>query len=232
MSTGPGTPPSRPSSCRSFLQEQPAYAGGIVTYRSANSRVAFPDPFTGIAIPFDSGTIGFLLQRSDGGFGAGTAHGETLYITSPGTPGLWRLRIFAAALGPADAGSQATVRDILDHVVSTLELSAEFFQLWNQAHDHTVQQMRQYSATMDRVFSRYLESAGRSTSRNGDDPLEGWAAMMRGGEYAEDETTGEQYWVGNDRDYWWVNDQGTVVGNDTGAVPTNSGNWRGLLRRR
>lgn len=212
----------------SFLQSQPAYVGGRVVYRSKIQRIAMPNPTTGMTIPFDSGTLGFLLQRADGGISSGTAYAETMYIAVPSTPGLWRLRVYAAAIAPAEADSQAIARAALDRIFGSLDLSPQFFRLWNQAFQHTAEQMRSYSEQMDRVFSRYLQSAGRSIS--GKDPLEGWATMMRGGEYAEDDTTGEEYWVGNDSDYWYVNDRGDVVGNDTGDVPTYSGNWR-LLRR-
>lgn len=211
-----------------FVQSQSAYVGARVVYRSGLQRISMPNPYTGMTIPFDSGTLGFLLQRGDGGLSAGTAYGETMYIAVPGTPGLWRMRVFAAAIAPADEASQAAVRAALERLFGSLQLSDQFFELWNQAFQHTSEQMRSYSRQMDRVFSRYLRSAGSSIS--GKDPLEGWASMMRGGEYAEDDATGEQYWVGNDQDYWYVNPAGDVVGNSTGDVPSYSGDWR-VLRR-
>jgi len=210
-----------------FVQSNPTFSGGLVVYRGANQHVVMTDPYSGMGIPFDGGTLAFLLQRTDGGIEAGTAYGETLYIASPGTPGLWRLRVFAATYSPGDAAAQCMSRGALDRLVASLELSPQFFSLWNQAHDRTVQQMRSYSQQMDRVFSGYLESMRHDSDR---DPLQGWSEMMRGGAYAADDETGEQYWVGNDHDHWFVNDRGVVVGNDTGDVPTHDDNWR-VLRR-
>ncbi len=209
-----------------FLKREGGYAASRVVYRSRIQRVIVRNRYTGLPTPFDAGVLGFLLQRNDGGFSAGTAFAETTYIASPGTPGLWRLRVFTAAIAPAEDGAQQDIRTVLDRAVRSLKLSKEFFALWHQAHDRTVKQMRAYSAQMDRVFSRYLASVGRSSSRNGRDPLDGWAVMMRGGQYAVDETTGEQYWISNQWKYWFVNDRGELVGNDTGEVPTNGGNWR------
>lgn len=211
-----------------FLQQQGGYSGIRIVYRSPTERIMLTNPMTGIPIPFDHGTVGFLLQRKDGGFSAGTAYAETVYIASPGTPGLWRLRLFAAALAPAEQNAQRIVRDALLHVTTSLHLSEQFFTLWQQSFNHTMKQMRRYSAQMDRVFNNYLRSVGRSSSRNGRDPLDGWTSMMRGGRYAVDKTTGEEYWISNDHDYWFVNDRGDVVGNDTGDVPTYGENWRPL----
>lgn len=212
-----------------FLQGQRGFSGSKVTYRSANRRLTMPTE-AGIPMPFDSGTVGFLLPRTDGGFSAGTAFGETMFIASPGTPGLWRLRIFAAVIADTSPQAQADGRQAIEQVVSNLELSPQFFEHWTRSFDQTMRQMREYSAQMDRVFSRYLQSAGRSASPSGRDPLEGWATMMRGGEYAENEATGESYWVSNDRQAWFSNDRGDVVGNDTGQVPTDGGNWVELKR--
>lgn len=210
-----------------FLQQYKEYVGVRVVYRSANRRVLLPNPMTGLGVPFDSGTLGFLLQRSDGPFSAGTAFAETMYIPSPGTPGLWRLRLFLAAVAPAEESAQQAVRSVLDRVMASLELSEEFFRLWHQAGERSAELMRAYSEQMDRVFSDYLTSVARSAARQ-DRALEGWAIMMRGGRWAEDETTGDKYWITNNRKYWWVNDQGVVVGNDTGEVPTYGENWRPL----
>lgn len=212
-----------------FLQEQRAASSRIV-YRGANRRISMPTP-TGVPVPFDTGTIGFLMQRPDGGFSAGTAMGETMYISSPGTPGLWRLRLFAAAVAPADTRPQAAARAAVARLVDSLELSPQFFQLWNEGFEQTQQQMRAYSAQMDRVFSGYLRSAARSASRAGRDTADDWSTMMRGGQYAEDEATGERYWVTNDRDSWWVSDQGRVIGSDTGAPPADNSNWKPLVPR-
>ncbi len=211
-----------------FLQSQPGYRAVRVTYRGAARRVNMPTSL-GFAMPFDSGTLGFLLERHDGGFTAGTAFAETNYIASPGTPGLWRLRLFAAVLAPADDASQAQAREAVTTAFESLELSPQFFQVWNAAFQQTQRQMREYSAQMDRVFSRYLRSAGASASASGKDPLDGWSKMMRGGEYGENQETGESYWVSNDHDYWWVNDGGDVFGNDTGDVPLNRGNVHPLV---
>lgn len=211
-----------------FLKQHRGYTGVRIVYRSRNQRVIVWDPITRMGIPFDRGTLGFLLERRDGSFSAGTAFAETMYISSPGTPGLWRLRLFMAAVGPADRHSQRKMRTVLERVAGSLALSKRFFVLWHQANARTMQQMRAYSSQMKRVFDHYLTSAGRSSSKSGRDPLAGWATMMRGGQYAEDKATGDQYWISNERDYWFVNDRGDVVGNDTGEVPTNGGNWRPL----
>jgi len=215
----------------SFLQEQRALASRVV-YRSANRRISMRTQI-GVPMPFDAGTIGFLMQRADGRYAAGTAMGETMYIASPGTPGLWRLRLFAAAVAPAEPGAQADARAALTRMVDRLELSPQFFQLWNESFQQTQAHMREYSAQMDRVFSSYLRSAARSSSRSpgGRDTAEDWATLMRGGQYAEDETTGERYWVTNERDSWWVNDRGAVVGSDTGAPPAVNENWKRLVPR-
>ena len=211
-----------------FLQQQRVSQSRVV-YRSANRRISMPSQI-GVPIPFDAGTVGFLMQRADGGYSAGTAMGETMFIASPGTPGLWRLRLFAAAVAPADAASQAAARAAATRLVEGLELSPQFHQLWNEGFQQTQAQMREYSAQMDRVFSQYLRSAARSSSRSrGRDTAEDWATMMRGGQYGEDETTGERYWVTNDHDSWWVNDQGRVVGNSTGAPPADNSNWRPVV---
>lgn len=212
-----------------FLQQQEAMQSRVV-YRGANRRLSMPSE-TGLSIPFDAGTIGFLIQRRDGGFSAGTAMGETIYIASPGTPGLWRLRLFAAAVAPADAPAQAEARAAIARLVARVELSPQFFELWNRAFQQTQQQMREYSAQMDRVFSRYLRSMARASSRPGRDTAEDWATMMRAGQYAENEETGERYWITNDRASWWVNDSGTVVGSDTGAPPAVNENWKPLAPR-
>ncbi|HJN44115.1 MAG: hypothetical protein CL477_14510 [Acidobacteria bacterium] len=55
----------------------------------------------------------------------------------------------------------------LDLTVERLALSKQFPQPPDQAFSHTQQVMRQYSAVMDRVFSRYLRSAARSASPSG-----------------------------------------------------------------
>ena len=212
-----------------FLQEQRAAASRIV-FRSANRNVSMPSEI-GVPIPFDSGTVAFLLQRPDGGYSAGTAMGETMFIASPGTPGLWRLRLFAAAVAPAGAGAQADARAAVTRMVDRLELSPQFLELWNRAFQQTQQQMREYSAEMDRVFSNYLASAARSASPSRRDGAEDWATMMRGGQYGEDPETGNSYWTTNDRSSWWVDDRGTVVGNDTGTPPAVNANWKRLVPR-
>ena len=213
-----------------FLQQQRVSESRVV-YRSANRRISMPSQI-GVPIPFDAGTVGFLMRRGDGGYSAGTAMGETMFIASPGTPGLWRLRLFAAAVAPADAPSQAAARAAATRLADGLELSPQFHQLWNEGFQQTQQQMRAYSQQMDRVFSGYLRSAARSSSRSsGRDTAEDWATMMRGGQYAEDESTGERYWVTNERESWWVNDRGAVVGSDTGAPPAVNENWKPLVPR-
>ena len=55
--------------------------------------------------------------------------------------------------------------------------------------------------------------------------------MMRGGQYAENTDTGEQYWISNDRDEWWVDDGGVLVGSDTGAPPAVNKDWTRLALR-
>lgn len=211
-----------------FLQQQRASQSRVV-YRSANRRISMPSQI-GVPIPFDAGTVGFLMQRGDGGYSAGTAMGETMFIASPGTPGLWRLRLFAAAVAPADAASHAAARAAVTRLVDGLELSPQFHQLWNEGFQQTQQQMRAYSQQMDRVFSGYLRSAARSSSRSsGRDTAEDWATMMRGGQYGEAEGTEDTYWIPNERSSWWVNDQGVVHGSDTGAPPADNSNWRPIV---
>lgn len=213
-----------------FLREQGVTESRVV-YRGANRRISMPSRI-GVPIPFDAGTVGFLMRRPDGGYSAGTAMGETMFIASPGTPGLWRLRLFAAAVAPADARAQADARAGMTRMVEKLELSPEFHQLWNEGFTQTQQQMRTYSEQMDRVFSGYLRSAARSSSRSsGRDTAEDWATMMRGGQYGEAEGTGDSYWITNERSSWWVNDQGRVEGNDTGAPPADNSNWRPIVPR-
>lgn len=212
-----------------FIRRQ-GYTASRIVYRTRNRRVSMPSEI-GVPIPFDSGTLGFLLTAPDGSYSAGTAMGETMYIASPGTPGLWRLRLFATAIAPATAPAQADVRAALDRATSTLDLSPQFFALWNQAFTHTQQQMRDYSRQMDQVFSRYLQSASRSTAGSRRDSAEDWAGMMRGGQYGENTETGERYWVTNDSANWWVSDNGTVVGNNTGAPPAVNANWKPLVMR-
>lgn len=213
-----------------FLKEQ-RIAESRVVYRGANRRTSMRSEM-GASIPFDTGTIGFLMRRPDGGYSAGTAMGETMFIASPGTPGLWRLRLFAAAIAPAEPGAQADARASMARMVEKLELSPQFMELWSRAFQQTQTQMREYSRQMDRVFSEYLRSAARSSSRaGGRDTAEDWATMMRGGQYAEDTSTGERYWVSNERSSWWVNDRGTVVGSDTGAPPAVNENWKPLTPR-
>lgn len=212
-----------------FLRQQ-GYTASKIVYRTRNQRVSMPSEI-GVPIPFDSGTLGFLLTGRDGSFSAGTAMGETMYIQSPGTPGLWRLRLFATAVAPATSQGQADARAAPERATARLELSSQFFALWNQAFAHTQQQMREYSRQMDRVFSGYLQSAARSSGRGGRDGGEDWATMMRGGQYAENTETGERYWVTNDKKGWWVSDNGTVLGNDTGAPPAMNENRRPLVMR-
>lgn len=210
-----------------FTREQ-GYTASRVVYRSRTTRLSMPSIVA--PIPFDRGTITFLLRRRDGGYSVGSALGETNYIASPGTPGLWRLRLFAAAVAPADSPSQIDARAALVRATERLELSPEFFRQWNDAFTRTAQQMRDYSSQMDRVFSNYLRSASRSRT-SGRDTGEDWDTMMRGGEYGENTETGERYWITNDRSNWWVNDQGTVVGNDTGQPPATNDNWKPLVPR-
>lgn len=214
-----------------FLQAQ-RIAQSRVVYRGPNRRVSMPTE-TGMPIPFDAGTIGFLMRRPDGGYSAGTATGETMYIPMSGAPGLWRLRLFAAAIAPADAEAQADARAAMARMVAGLELSPQFFELWNRAFAQTQAQMREYSAQMDRVFSQYLSSVARSSSgsSSGRDGAEDWATMMRGGQYGENEATGDSYWITNEHDSWWVNDRGRVVGSDTGEPPTTGDNWKPLVPR-
>ena len=219
-----------------FLQQQAqfplsdAYTGVRVVYRGPNARLVMPGAVPGLSIPFDGGTVGFLLSRQDGGVSVGGAYGETMYIASPGTPGLWRLRLFVAAVAPAEGEPEpAELQRAVVRVVTSLDLSPEFFALWAQAHQQTMQQMREYSASMDRVFSGYLESMARSSDAS-DRAMDRWASMMRGGHYGTDDSTGEEYWVSNDHDYWFVNDRGEVAGNDTADVPTYGDNWRPLRR--
>jgi hypothetical protein len=201
-----------------------------VTYRGPNAQAVVTNPATGLPLRMDAGTLGLLARTARGEVLAGTAMGETLYMPVPGTPGLWSLRIFSGGIAPADEGAQAEMREIQERLVASLELAPGFVEAWSQAHRQTTERMRRYSADMDRVFSRYLASTARSTSSR-KDPLEGWAEMMRGGHYEDDERTGEQHWVGNNHTSWWKNQQGEIVGNDTGQAPVGPDAWH-LLRGR
>lgn len=211
-----------------FVRDQ-GYVASRVVYRSANSRLSMPGVVA--PIPFDRGTITFLLRRADGRYSVGSAMGETNYIASPGTPGLWRLRLFAAAVAPADARAQADVRAALVRATERLDLSPEFFRQWNEAFASSVRQMREYSAQMDRVFSNYLRSAAGSSGGGARDTNEDWATMMRGGQYGENPDTEESYWITNDHQYWYVNDRNEVIGNDTGQPPATGDNWKALVPR-
>lgn len=199
-----------------------------VTYRSGNKSYQIPNPDTGMALRGDKGTLGLLARTGRGDILAGTLMGETLYIPMAGSPGLWSLRLFSGGLAPATSADQAAIRAIQTRLVDTLELSPEFMRAWSQAHHHTMSLMREYSREMDQVFERYLSSTRRSASQAGKDPMEGWAEMMRGGHYENDDRTGEQHWVGNDHKYWWKNDRGEIAGNNTGQPPVNGDNWYGM----
>jgi hypothetical protein len=212
-----------------FLQRQSLFRGSRVTYRDRPRRQLRPTDL-GISIPFDTGTIGFLLASDDGRFAAGTAIGETTYIASPRAPGLWRLRLFAAAYGPADPASQATLAHAVVTAYDRLSLEPEFFQSWAQAASQTSWQMREHGARMNRLFTHYLTAAGRSAAPDRKDTTAGWASMMHEGDYVEQVDTGEEYWVPNDRDYWWINNRGDVVGTDTDSQPSGN-DWTPLRRR-
>jgi hypothetical protein len=201
-----------------------------VVYRSANRGQTLPNPATGMALRGDRGTLGMLAMTGRGEVLAGTLLGETLYMPVPGSPGLWSLRIFSGGLAPANSADQAMIRAIQARLVETLQLAPEFMQAWSQAHQHTVGLMREYSREMDRVFERYLSSTRRSTAAADKDPMEGWAEMMRGGHYEQDDRTGDQHWVGNNHQHWWKNDRGEIHGNNTGQAPANGDNWYGLHR--
>ncbi len=201
-----------------------------IVYRGADRHSQLTNPTTGMALRADQGTLGLLAMRAGGEVLAGTLTGETLYIPTPGSPGLWGLRIFSGGIAPATSGDQAGIQEIQMHLVQTLKLSQEFRQAWANAHRHTMENMRQYSRDMGRVFDSYLASAGRSNAGNRKDPMEGWAEMMREGHYEHNEETGEEYWVGNNDRYWWTDDRGDVVGNNTGAPPANDENWHVLTR--
>jgi hypothetical protein len=196
-----------------------------VTYRSANEHVDYP--YGSGSIPLDSGTLGFAYLDAAGNAQYGTAAAQTLHITSPGTPGAWRLRLFASALAPADAASQAQVRAAIDHMIDHLRLSGDFVQQWNEGFSETQRIMAGYSDAMARVFESSASSAG-STG----DSADAWASYMRGGEYATDEATGDAYWVSNDTTYHFVSDRGVVIGNDTGDVPADGGTWTPLVPNR
>ena len=200
-----------------------------VTYRSANTPFQMANPQTGLPIRTDRGTLGILAIRGDGVAVAGSLMGETLYIPMAGTPGLWGLRIFAGGLAPATAADQAAVRAALARAFDTLRVSAQFQQIWQQAHAQTVQRMQEYSRQMDQVL-KIMGSIRESRARRSKDPMDGWAEMMRDGHYESDARTGEQYWVGNDHRYWFKNDQGRVVGNNTGTPPADNSNWHPLAR--
>ncbi len=192
-----------------------------VTFRSANTHVDWPS--AGGSIPLDTGTLGFLYVDSASRVQYGAAMVQTLYIASVGTPGAWRPRLYAAAVAPADDASQAVARVAIERLVARLELSDQFIALWNEGFSQTQQVVRAYSDQMARIFRSSSSAAG-----TGGDAMDDWATYMRGGEYATNPETGDSYWVTNDTTYHYVNDQGTVVGNDTGTVPADGGNWTQL----
>lgn len=195
--------------------------GVRVTYRSANTHLDWPTALGDI--PLDTGTIGFLYVDSAARTQYGTATTQTIYMASPGTPGAWRPRLFAAAMAPADAGSQALAKQAIDRLVERLQLSDQFVELWNEGFAQTQQVVRAYSEQMSRIFHGSSSAAGA-----GGDSADDWASYMRGGEYATNPDTGESYWVSNDYEYNYVNSQGTVAGNNTGSAPTDDDNWTRL----
>jgi hypothetical protein len=216
-----------------ILPQLPQHNPGIrqlrVAYRSANQRVALRTPGTGLPIQIDKGLVGLLGYGASGRMIAGSALGETLYIPVPGTPGLWRLRLFVAGIAPAEAQRQVEIQAVQRRAFDSLQLSPEFMRTWQEGAAQSAKAMREYSRDMDRIFSRYLVSAGRSSSGRRD-PLQGWSEMMRGGHYETDPSTGSQHLVANDQRYWFKNDQGEIRGNDTGDVPAPQDNWRLLTR--
>ncbi len=211
-----------------FLRQRGSTDARVV-YRTRVQRVSMPTAI-GMPIPFDSGTIAILMTDAQGRYSVATTFAETMYIPVPGTPGLWRLRLFATAVAPAEAQAQADVRAALDRANASLDLSKAFFDEWNQAAEHSRRQMQEYSRQMDQAFSGYLQSMRRaSPGGTRRDTAEDWATMMRGGQYGEDPETGTRVWITNDQSNWWINDRGVVAGNETGAPPASNDNWRRLV---
>jgi hypothetical protein len=64
-----------------------------------------------------------------------------MYIPVPGTPGLWRLRLFLAGIAPTDPQNQAAIQAIQQRIFSSLKLSPQFMQLWKQGFQHSMELM-------------------------------------------------------------------------------------------
>ncbi len=126
-------------------------------YRGPSERTVLPNPASGMSIQTDRGVLGLAGYSRAGQPVAGSALGETLYIPVPGTPGLWRLRLFVAGIAPAQAERQAEISAIQRHVFQSLQLSDQFKKLWQEGFQHSVQIMQEYSRDMDRVFDSYLQ---------------------------------------------------------------------------
>jgi hypothetical protein len=197
-----------------------------VTWRSANTHVSLP----GVPLdhPLDTGSIGFVYQKvADGSYHLASMAGQTLGIyPSTNNTGLWSMRVIALSDAPADAQSQADVADAITKLVDNLELSGEFFQVWNEGFAQTQRLVAAYSEQMRQIWESGYSSTLASEAR----VEAAWDELLTGGTYMSEEGTGTLVWVPTPSTYTWMNDQGQIVSNNTGTPPANGSNWHALTK--
>jgi hypothetical protein len=218
----------------------PAYAQEIQPYvvegvlaRSQNRRINFATPEAaamGMQMPLDSGTLTFAVRHPRGERLIGQSYTETLRIyemddwTTGITWGMYTVRICTVAVAPATEAAQRLAQRVLEQMAGTLTLSGAYQQAWAEGFAANQAIVSDYANAMNQTITQgWVE---RSRSREHSD--EQWAIYMRGGQWGQDPSTGENHWITNDHTSWFVNSQGAVVGSDTGAPPTDGNIWRPL----
>lgn len=209
----------------------PARLDGVL-WRSPNTRINLADPASaalGLQMPLDSGTLAFGVTNARGERLIGTVYAETLRIVETqdplfGTSGMYTLRIATLALGPAEEAAQRFAARVLEQMLATLTLAPQYMQTWQQSFAANQRIVADLSNTMSTLISQGYARACESQERM----AEQWSIYMRGGQYAQDPTTGENHWITNDQPYWFVDPQGNVAGNATGQPPSLDRQWRPL----
>lgn len=215
--------PSLPGTVPQFQIE-----GVMATYRSANSASILPNPYTGIGMRTDQGTVGFCGVTRSGEPVYGSLSAETMFVPVSGSPGYWCLRLFMGEMS-IEGVSKTKNLEIINRFVSTFEPSAQFLEAWKSGMANSVTSMRQYSEQVGRITDKYIRSKSSGSSRNS--IFDDYSEMTRGGHYRTNSATGDSYYVKNDYDYHWVEPNGTIHSNNTGTPPVGIVGLSPLLRR-
>lgn len=188
----------------------------MVTYRSGNQSFTITNPYTGMPIRGDHGTLGVYGISKGGNPIAGSLSAETMFVPVSGTPGYWCLRIFMGEMSFEGAYREYN-KAVLQHFIETFEPSPRFIDAWNQGFEQTVASMRQYSAQVDRITRDYIRRPNDPASKKS--VFDNYSEMTRGGHYEKHPGTGEDYYVSNDYNHHWVEPNGTIHSNNTGTMP-------------